>query len=60
MSAHDLTPTMAKYLEPHMLIPLFDFLAENNVRSQTDLDRIQLKLLHNTRMADYAIDIFKR
>lgn len=51
---YDLTNTIVKYLDRHMVIPLIEFLSNNTqLYNKDDLKKAKLELLSETRMVDY-------
>jgi len=53
----DLTPTIGRFLDRHLIIPLLDFLAKREFFSSEDLGKAKLAVLFKTNMLDYAIEI---
>jgi hypothetical protein len=41
--AHDLSQTVGKYLDRHMMLPLLDFLATKKVYPESELDAARLQ-----------------
>ena len=54
---HDLTNTLAPFLDLHMLFPLISHLEENEMYPAEDLLDVKVQLLKPTNMIDYAIEI---
>eukprot|EP00041_Stephanoeca_diplocostata_P010358 m.164917 g.164917 ORF g.164917 m.164917 type:complete len:459 (-) comp18117_c1_seq1:244-1620(-) len=59
MKKYDLTHTIAKYLDRHMVFPLLDFLQQSEVFKVRDIIKSRFDLLQETSMVDYAIEVFK-
>lgn len=59
ISQYDLTCKMGEYLDPHMVIPLFEFLYERQVYNQGEILTCKLDLLRNTNMVDFFIETFQ-
>lgn len=57
MAEYDLTPTVGQHLDNHLLIPMLDFLSENQIYDGTDMLKSKLHLISKTNMIDFAIDI---
>jgi len=58
-SSLDLTPSVARYMDRHLLIPLIDFLSSKNIHQKEDLEKSKLDVLFKTNMVDFAMDIYK-
>lgn len=56
---YDLTPTVSRYLDRHLVFPLLEFLDGKQIYSETDLLKAKLDLLDKTNMVDFAMDIYK-
>ena len=56
-SSHDLTPTLGRFLDRHLLLPLLDFLSSRELFAREDLERSKLAVLLKTNMLDLAVDI---
>ena len=56
---HDLTPTVGKFLDVHLVIPLLEFLSTRNLFPKEDLEKSKLSVLFKTNMLDLAFDIYK-
>lgn len=59
MAAHDITHTLSRYLDRHLVLPLIDHLMEHeNVFKLADLQSAKLELLSKTYMADLEKELF--
>lgn len=58
-SSHDLTPTIGRFLDRHLLLPLLDFLSSRELAPKDDLEKAKLTVLFKTNMLDLAVDIYK-
>lgn len=58
MAQYDLTDTLSKYLDRHLIFPLLEFLSEKQLYSDRDIQQGKIELLQNTNMVDYMIDIY--
>mmetsp|Transcript_9847 Transcript_9847/g.29291 ORF Transcript_9847/g.29291 Transcript_9847/m.29291 type:complete len:436 (-) Transcript_9847:135-1442(-) len=56
---HDLTQTVAPFMDPHMLFPLLDFLKEKELYPAAELDKAKIEVVLSTNMIDLAMDIYK-
>jgi len=56
---HDLTPTIGRFLDRHLLLPLLDFLSSRQLFPHDDLERSKLTVLFKTNMLDLAVDVYK-
>lgn len=54
---HDLTSRQSPYLDPHMLLPMLDFLAEKDLFSPESIKRQKLRVLTSSNMAEYAVQV---
>ncbi|XP_035208159.1 eukaryotic translation initiation factor 3 subunit E-B-like isoform X2 [Stegodyphus dumicola] len=59
MAQWDLTSKISVYLDRHLVFPLLEFLSVKQVYDERELLLGKLEIVKNTRMIDYAIDIFK-
>eukprot|EP00051_Salpingoeca_urceolata_P000458 m.34216 g.34216 ORF g.34216 m.34216 type:complete len:467 (+) comp10655_c0_seq1:249-1649(+) len=59
LAQHDLTSTMAHYLDRHLVLPLLEFLQTKDVYDKAALQQGKLELLSETNMIDFATDIHK-
>ena len=59
-SKYDLTSTLSKYLDLHMMFPLLEFVDGNELLgyNPADIQRARLALVRPTNMVDYAIEIY--
>ncbi len=58
MSAdYDLTPTMAPYLDSHLMLSLLDSLLHLDVYDKEEIRKEKIKLLSRTNMLDLAIEL---
>ncbi|CAM9619050.1 unnamed protein product [Ectocarpus sp. 6 AP-2014] len=58
-SQYDLTRTISKYLDLHMMFPLLDFVEMSNIYPADQVAQARLDLLDGTNMSDYAMEIYK-
>jgi len=56
---HDLTQTIASFLDPHLLLPLLDHLKQKELYPSKELDEAKLQLVFRTNMVDAATDIYQ-
>jgi translation initiation factor 3 subunit E len=54
---YDLTPTISKFIDPHLIFPLVEFLAAKNLYSHESIQRARVKFLQQTYMVDYTMNI---
>lgn len=59
VAGHDLTHTVAKHLDKHLVLPLLEFLQTKGCYDDKSILRAKLALLEKTNMIDFAIDIYK-
>jgi len=59
MAEYDLTPKVAKFMDRHMVFPLFEFLQVKQVYPEDEILEGKIKLLQPTNMVDFAMDIYK-
>ncbi|XP_066313859.1 uncharacterized protein [Miscanthus floridulus] len=59
MAEHDLTALMAAQLDRHLVFPLLEFLQERQLYSELEFLEAKIRLLSDTNMVDYAMDIHK-
>ena len=52
---HDLTSTLSKFLDLHLVLPLLDFMEDQY--DHADLQRARLALSKHTNMVDYTIEL---
>jgi translation initiation factor 3 subunit E len=60
MAQHDLTATLAKSLDRHLVFPLLEFLSAQQLYPDEQIQQAKIDLLSKTNMVDYAMDIFER
>jgi len=60
--AHDweLTHRLSQYFDPHLIIPLLEFLTANGMYDEIDLSKAKLELLKGTSMVDFYIEEYKK
>ncbi len=56
-SKYDLTPTMAPYLDAHLLLPLLDNLKDADLYSKDEVTREKINVISRTNMTDLAVDL---
>ena len=56
----ELTHQLSQYFDPHLIIPLLEFLTANGMYSETDLSKAKLELLKGTSMVDFYIEEHKK
>ncbi|ETV91892.1 hypothetical protein H310_13691 [Aphanomyces invadans] len=54
---HDLTNSLAPFMDLHFMFPLIDFLSSNEMYDDKQLQAAKLELLKPTKMADFAIEV---
>ncbi|XP_020165498.1 eukaryotic translation initiation factor 3 subunit E [Aegilops tauschii subsp. strangulata] len=59
MAEHDLTASVAAWMDPHLVLPVLEFLQERGVYADEEILRGKIRLLAGTNMVDYAMDIHK-
>lgn len=59
MVEYELTSTLAKYLDRHLVFPLLEFLQEKGIYNEDDILKSKIALLERTNMVDFAMDIYK-
>ncbi|XP_062506787.1 eukaryotic translation initiation factor 3 subunit E-like [Corticium candelabrum] len=55
--AHDLTGKVGEFLDRHLIFPLLEFLSERQIYDERSLLEGKLKLLRETNMVDFALDV---
>ncbi|OXA62558.1 eukaryotic translation initiation factor 3 subunit E-B [Folsomia candida] len=60
MAQYDLTSKISQNLDRHLVAPLLEFIAGQNIYNQQEVLQSKLDLLVETKMVDYAIDVFKK
>jgi translation initiation factor 3 subunit E len=58
MAEHDLTGKVGEYLDRHLIFPLLEFLSEREIYDDRSLLEGKLKLLRETNMVDFALDVY--
>jgi translation initiation factor 3 subunit E len=56
---YDLTQKMSKFLDTHLMLPLLEFLSQNQIFEANQIEQAKLQLIEKTSMVDYAVDIFQ-
>lgn len=56
---YDLTATVARSLDRHLIFPLLEFLSQQELYPAEELDAAKLELIEKTNMVDYAADIYQ-
>jgi translation initiation factor 3 subunit E len=56
---YDLSPQINPFLDPHLMIPILDFVEGAKMYSDTSMKMGKLKLLESTNMVDFALDIWR-
>lgn len=59
MAEYDLTQSLLKFLDRHLVFPLLEFLSQQQLYPEEDIQKGKLDLLQKTNMVDYAMDIYK-
>lgn len=59
MAKYELSSTLSKHLDRHLVFPLLEFLQEKGIYEETDILQSKIALLQNTNMVDFAMDIYK-
>ena len=59
MAQYDLTSGLVKFLDRHLVFPLLEFLSQQQLHPEEDIQKAKLDLLQKTNMVDYAMDIYK-
>jgi len=60
MAEYDLTKTMSPYFDRHLIFPLLEFICGKQIYNNEDVLKCMLESLQKTKMADYAMDVYKR
>ncbi|VDO96702.1 unnamed protein product [Soboliphyme baturini] len=58
MSKYDLTWRLADFLDPHLIIPLFEFLADRKMYDIKEVLKVRSEFLCRTSMVDELIDTY--
>jgi len=56
----DIVPKLARFLDRHLVFPLLEFLASKEIYNEKDLLAGKLRLLNNTNMVDFAIEVYHK
>jgi len=60
-SIYDLTPKIGEYLDPHLLLPVLNFMQDQELYPAVEIQRAKMGiLLEKTNMVDYAGDIYEQ
>jgi len=59
MAQYELSRTLSKYLDKHLIFPLLEYLQDKGIYSDDDIMKAKIALLQNTNMVDFAMDIHK-
>lgn len=59
MAQYEISGTLAKYLDRHLILPLLEFLQDKGVYNEADIMEAKIALLQKTNMVDFAMDIHK-
>ena len=59
MAKYDLTDSLVRFLDRHLVFPLLEFLSQQQLYPEDDIQKGKLDLLQKTNMVDYAMDIYK-
>jgi translation initiation factor 3 subunit E len=59
MAKYDLIHKMTPFLDRHLIFPILNFAQETGVFKSKDLTRVELNLLSDTSMIDFAIDKYE-
>ncbi len=54
---YDIIPTMSPFLDPHMILPLIQFLETLNIYKPEQLLKAKLSILNSTNMLDYVMEL---
>ena len=57
---HDLTPTLVKYLDLHMVLSLLTRHEASGIYPQQDVRKAMLDLLEKTKMVDLTADVYQQ
>ena len=57
LSVYDLTPKICKYFDAHMTLPIMEFLSKKTLYSPDVVTRTKLRILSQSKMVDYVIQI---
>jgi len=56
----DLTATLSKSMDPHMVLPLLDFAHQRGLFREQDMLQAKVDLVSKTSMIDYAIELYQQ
>lgn len=56
---HELSRTLSKFLDRHLIFPLLEFLQDKGIYAEEDILKAKIALLQKTNMVDFAMDIYK-
>lgn len=56
---HDLTAQIAPNLDPHMILPLLEYLESAKLYNPKEVAASRLEILQPTHMVDYAMEVYK-
>lgn len=59
MAQYELSATLSKYLDRHLIFPLLEFLQDKGIYNEEDIMKSKIALLQKTNMVDFAMDIYK-
>eukprot|EP00891_Asterochloris_glomerata_P002480 jgi/Astpho2/2480/e_gw1.00048.70.1_t len=59
MAENDLTATLARSLDRHLVFPLLEFLSARQLYPDDQIEQGKIDLLTKTNMVDYAMDIYQ-
>ncbi|XP_019856220.1 PREDICTED: eukaryotic translation initiation factor 3 subunit E-like [Amphimedon queenslandica] len=59
MAQYDLSSRIGTCLDRHLVFPILEFLSERGLYDEKDILHARLELLNNTKMVDYAVDVYK-
>jgi len=60
MSKYDLTPTLCKYFDKHMVLSLLEFVEYHHLYAPKDIQEYKLKLLRETKMCDLYAEVYEQ
>ena len=55
---HDLTHTLSRYLDRHLVFPLLEFLQSRDLYDEAEILEGKIVLLKKTNMVDFAMEIY--
>lgn len=59
MAEYDLSSRIGQYLDIHLVIPLLEFLQNQKIYDNAEIQKGKLELLSRTNMVDFAMDTYK-